>query len=96
MSTVTIPLNRTAAALAALYNASRPQGMGFLHYTPENMAETEAKDMMSKTESTYADYVKGRIIKVDFKGGETDLRLFDRDNGQGAGARALRAAGIIP
>ncbi len=95
MDTVNIPANKTAAALAALYNASHPQGMGFLHATPEDMTEAQAAEMLSGSSSKYADYVKGRVIKTDFSGGETDLRLFDRDNGAGAGASALRAAGVI-
>lgn len=93
MDTVTIPANKTAAALAALYNASGPQGLGFIHATQQPMTEAEAAEILSK--DTYADYVNGRVLKTDFSGGETSLRLFDRDNGQGAGHAALVAAGVI-
>ncbi len=95
MNMVDIPLNSTAAALAALYNASQPQGMGILHYTPEDMTEAEAAEILSKSDDKYADYIKGRIIKTDFSGGQTSLRLFDRDIGDGAGYKALVAAGVI-
>ena len=95
MDTVNIPLDRTAAALAALYNASRPQGLGFQHAESGDMTEAEASEMLSVASSKYADYVKGRVIKTDFSGGETSLSLFDRDNGPGAGYRALVDAGVI-
>lgn len=31
-----------ASVLAALYNAARPQGMGFLQYDPKPMSEADA------------------------------------------------------
>lgn len=77
-------------ALAALYNASQPQGMGFLHFTPEEMTADEAKELLKQT--TYFDYLKGRVMKVNFSGEFVDLRLYDRDNGQGAGERAILEA----
>ena len=102
MDVVNIPAEKTAAALAALYNASHPQGLGFLHATPDLMMESEAAEILveiaqnsHQLERCYADYDKGRIIKTDFSGGETSLRLFDRDNGPGAGYAALKAAGVV-
>ncbi len=35
-----------AAVLAALYNASRPQGMGFMHYDPKPMEVEEARTLL--------------------------------------------------
>lgn len=35
-----------AAVLAALYNASRPQGMGFMHYDPTPMTVKEASKIL--------------------------------------------------
>ena len=32
-----------AETLAKLYNASKPQGLGLLHYTPEEMTVAEAQ-----------------------------------------------------
>lgn len=82
-------LNR-AQALAALYNASRPQGMGFLHYNPTPMTEAEAEDHLSK--SKYFDYLNGRVMKLDMGRNEIEPRLYDRDNGEGAAQRAIDAA----
>ena len=76
----------------ALYNAARPQGMGFLHYTPEPMTHEEATQLLE--EKTYFDYVKGRVMKMDLAGDVLDPTLYDRDNGYGAAARALGLAAI--
>ena len=67
--------------LAALYNRARPQGMGFIHYTPEDM---------TKEQADYFDYVRGRVMKVDLSSDEEfDERLYDRDNGFGAAQSAI-------
>lgn len=76
-----------AAVLAALYNASHPQGMGFLHYTTTPMQREEAAELLK--ESTYFDYLKGRVLKVSLGGEELDEFLYDRDNGTGAAERAI-------
>ena len=74
---------RKSAVLAALYNASKPQGMGFLEFDPAPMTEKEAEELLKY--GTYFDYLKGRIMKVDLKNDdEFDERLYDRDNGLGA------------
>jgi hypothetical protein len=39
----------------------------------------------------YFDYVDGRCLKIDLRGDALDPRLYDRDNGEGAAARALRS-----
>jgi len=77
--------------LAALYNASQPQGMGMLHYDPKPMTTAEAcaiLDDMPVGRKRF-DYLKGRIMKVDLSGDSFNPNLYDRDNGQGAAARAL-------
>jgi hypothetical protein len=79
-------LNR-AAVLAALYNASKPQGMGFMQYDPKPMTMEEACSLLDQT--AYFDYLKGRVMKVDLAGDELDTRGYDRDNGQGAAERAI-------
>jgi hypothetical protein len=77
-----------AKVLAALYNNSRPQGMGFLHFTPQDMTEKEAEDLLK--EGTYFDYLKGRVMKVDLShDDEFNPWLYDRDNGAGAAQRAV-------
>ena len=52
-----------AVVLAALYNASRPQGMGFMHYNPTPMTADQAKELLNQT--TYFDYLQGRVMKLD-------------------------------
>jgi hypothetical protein len=95
MDTVNIPTEKRFAAFAALYNASRAQGMGFIHATPEPMTEAQAREYLAAQGSDYVDYAKGRVIKTSFAGGQTSLRLFDRDNGTGAAYSALVSSGAI-
>lgn len=80
-----------AEVLAALYNASRPLGMGFLNATAGDMSAEEARkyvDQGVKSE-LYFDYLQGRVMKVDLAEDSLDPRLYDRDNGPGAAERAL-------
>jgi len=72
-----------AKVLAELYNRAKTQGMGILHYTPEDMTPDEAQKMLDAGQ-TYFDYVKGRVMKVDLETYELDTRLYNRDNGEGA------------
>ena len=79
-----------AAVLAALYNASRPLGMGFLHFTPEDMTHDEAAELLKQAgEWPYFDYVQGRVMKIDLNSDMLNTELYDRDNGAGAGAAAI-------
>lgn len=74
--------------LAALYNRAHPQGMGFIHYTPEDMTKEQAELLLQQT--NYFDYVRGRVMKVDLSSDEEfDERLYDRDNGFGAAQSAI-------
>jgi len=86
-----IPIGEYSKAdiLAALYNASRPLGLRFLHYDPTPMTREEAAALLEQT--TYFDYLKGRVMKIDLHDDVLDPRLYDRDNGDGAAARALAA-----
>jgi hypothetical protein len=88
-------LNR-ADVLAALYNASHPQGMGMLHFDPTPMTTEEAQALIDEQSKrprgafeAYFDYLKGRVMKIGFKGDEIDPRLYDRDLGDGAAERAI-------
>lgn len=83
-----------AQVLIALHNNSKPQGMGFLHATPEPLTIEEANEALSN-QGYYPDYVNGRVIKVDLRGDEFDPRLYDRDNGEGSAERALREHNLI-
>ena len=84
-----------ADVLAALYNDSKPQGMGFLHYDPKPMTRIEAQHELLATDSGPwpgdFDYLKGRVMKVQLKPGATEFygHLYDRDLGEGAAARAI-------
>jgi hypothetical protein len=72
-----------ASVLAALYNAARPQGMGFLQYDPNNMEEKEARELLLK--GAYFDYLKGRVMKVDLTSDVSfDATWYNRDNGYDA------------
>jgi len=69
-----------AKILAALYNNSRPLGMGFLQATPEDMTEDEAQALLNEGQA-YFDYLKGRVMKVDLSKDELFTGLYNRDNG---------------
>ncbi len=80
-----------AEVLQALFNASKQQGMGFADKSGANqMSIEDARKYTSKDNRQYYDYLRGRVMKVDL--GTNDLRvaLYDRDNGPGAAARALK------
>ena len=79
-----------AEVLAALYNNSKPIGMGFLHYTLEDMTKHQAQALLDSGQ-TYFDYVSGRVMKIDLSKDKLDPALYDRDNGQGAADRAISA-----
>ena len=78
-----------AEVLAVIYNASKPQGMGFLHYNPEPMTRDEARRLLEVGSQTYFDYLNGRVMKIDISGEELSVWRYDRDNGQGAAERAI-------
>lgn len=76
-----------ADVLAALYNRSRPQGLGFLQATSGDMTREEAAELLK--EHTYFDYLHGRVMKVNLAGDTFSPHLYDRDLGEGAAARAV-------
>jgi len=76
-----------ADVLCVLYNASKPQGMGFLQYDPKPMSHDEAAAILEH--GTYFDYLKGRVMKVDLFSDDLDPWGYDRDNGPGAASRAI-------
>lgn len=78
-----------AEVLKRLYECSHLQGYGFLQAVPEGTVTVEhCRELLERT--TYFDYLYGRVLKVDLSGDEFDERLYDRDCGPGAAARALR------
>jgi hypothetical protein len=54
-----------AEILKELYNNSRPLGLAFLHYVPNDMSLEEAENFL-KTQ-TYFDYLIGRCHENRFK-----------------------------
>lgn len=77
-------------ALAALFNAAKPQGLGKLQYDPSHrMDSVEAGIVL--TQGMYVDYLEGRVIKTDFGKypDAIDTTLYDRDNGKDAGLKAI-------
>ena len=79
-----------AAVLAALYNGSRPLGIGFMHFDPKPMTEAEAAALLDKGDDF--DYLKGRVMKVRLSSDEYfDEWLYDRDNGPGAAQKVIDA-----
>jgi hypothetical protein len=76
-----------AKVLATLYNNAKPQGLGMSQYTPEQMSEKEAASLLEQT--TYFDYLKGRLMKINLSGDELDTFLYNRDNGHNAAEKAL-------
>lgn len=81
-----------ADVLAALYNASKAQGLGLLQFSPEPMTKEEANAELEKTKNwRYGsfDYLKGRVMKINISEDAFDPWGFDRDNGQGAAQAAI-------
>lgn len=80
-----------AEVLAKLYNASKPQGLGWLQADSNPMTTEEAQEILDSGQ-TYFDYLKGRVMKIDISGDSLDPRLYDRDNEYGAAQAALESA----
>lgn len=93
MDTINIEGKNKAKILAALWNNSRQQGMGFLDPTglAGTVMTTEAAETLLK-DNTYFDYLHGRVMKVNLATDVFKPDLYDRDNGPGAAAKAI--AGI--
>ncbi len=80
-----------AEVLAALYNASRQQGMGFMNQRGQSqMTIEDARKAMDDNPGLYFDYLHGRVMKIDLKDDELEEWLYDRDNGKGAAYNAIK------
>lgn len=79
-----------AKILATLYNNARVQGMGWLHYDPTPMTESQAQELLDGG-NTYFDYLKGRVMKVDLSGDYMETWLYNRDNGKGKAEKLIDA-----
>jgi hypothetical protein len=72
-----------AVLLAALYNNSKPVGLGFSHpKAGKSMSYEEAKELLSSGQDNF-DYVNGRVMKISLKSNELETSSYDRDNGDG-------------
>ncbi len=77
-----------AEVLAALYNGSRQQGMGFLHSRgTSEMTVEQAREELKR--DSYFDYLNGRVMKIGLDSDDLETRLYDRDNGVGAAERII-------
>lgn len=85
---VSIKGKSKAKVLKALYDHSHIQGLGFLQAVPDRTVTVEHCEKLLK-ETTYFDYLYGKVLKVDLSGDEFDERLYDRDCGEGAAQRAV-------
>lgn len=111
MNTINISGLNKAEVLAALYNASQVQGMGFLQARPGHvMTKEEAQSLIDGEtmetdysvsrgemgrDSLYFDYLYGKVMKIDLSKDTLGVSLYDRDNGHGAAYKALQDAGLI-
>lgn len=81
-----------AELLAALYNGSRQQGLGYLQERgATGMTVEEAKQELDANPRAYFDYLHGRVMKVDLSDDELRVAAYDRDNGQGAAAAIVES-----
>ena len=62
-----------------VYELSAPQGMGFLHYTPEPITDEEAKQCIQEEgrNALNMDYVKGRACKMHVRREDGKLTISD-------------------
>ncbi len=90
MSKVEIKGLSKAEVLAALFNASAPQGLGFLQsgYGPNVMTIEDAEEIIESGQ-TYFDYLAGRPLKTDLSEDSFDPWGFDRDNGGDGAAQKV-------
>lgn len=85
-----------AKLLAALYNASKGQGMGAMNPASKRPMQIEEAEVIVKNHLDEKlpldfDYVHGRIMKVNISGDALDPSLYDRDVGAGAAAAVVEA-----
>lgn len=90
-----LPFGHQATLLAALYNHSKPQGMGFMRADISHVMSFEEASITLMLGSSRFDYLRGRIMKVDVGSIAPRTDLYDRDNGGGAYMRARNCKGCV-
>lgn len=77
-----------AKILAALYNGSKQQGLGFMcPEGRESISEDQARELLK--DRNYFHYLNGRVMKIDLSKDELFTGLYNRDNGHGAAERII-------
>lgn len=89
MNTVNITGLDRAAVLAALFNNSQQLGLGILDPRGTRAMTVDQAAEILAAGHTYFDYLYGRVLEVDLGGDDIDAWGYDRDNGDGALARAV-------
>ena len=79
-----------ARVLAALYNASTPLGLGFMHYDPSPMTEEQAREILNEG-NFYFDYLRGRVMKINLEHDEVNTSGYNRDNGENAAETVIES-----
>lgn len=80
-----------ATLVAALFNNSKPLGLGFFAAKSNTlMTAKDAQKYLDKGQK-YFDYLEGRVMKIDVSGDEVDPWGYDRDNGPGAVNKVVEA-----
>lgn len=70
-----------AEVFAALYNAAKPKGAGFINYDPRSITPEEAVEITKGDFDISFQYVKGRVMKINLSGDEFDPSGYDSENG---------------
>ncbi len=95
MNTVNIKDIPKNELLAALYNNSKPLGMGIIHFDPTPMSLDDAQNMIDDLKNEgrdlFFDYIKGRVVKVDITGDEMRTWSYNRDIGEGVAERIVES-----
>lgn len=78
-----------AKVLIALYNYSKPIGMGNYSQNPDYIMDIKEAWRLLK-EKPRLDYINGRAIKVDLRSDDFETTAYDNLNGQNAAEKALK------
>ena len=99
---IRVPDEKFTKLVQTIYDLSKPQGMGFLHFTAEPMTDEQAEAIVkSASKSTgsalYLDYVPGRACKMSVHRDDEGLYINGPswyDHGEHALKELCRRAGL--
>lgn len=80
-----------ATLVAALFNNSKPRGLGFFSEKHNSEMTKESAQKYLDKGQTYFDYLEGRAMKIDVSGNKMDPRQYDRDNGNGVANKVVES-----